>query len=58
MSKLVENIHGVVEDEGLEAHRFDANNLQMSRLDFSIPSGPENIDDCCNDLDTDGICFS
>ena len=45
MSKLVESIHAVDEDEALEAHRFDANNLQMSRLDISLPSTPENIDD-------------
>ena len=55
MSKLVESIHAVDEDEALEAHRFDANNLQMSRLDISLPSTPENIDDLnCNDIDNEG----
>jgi len=54
LSKLVESIHGVSEDEALEAHRFDANNLQMSRLDISLPTTPENIDDFnCNDIDNE-----
>jgi hypothetical protein len=39
-------------EEGLEAHRFDANNLQLSRYDVSIPYAADNIDmDDVNDYD-------
>ena len=55
ISKLVDSVHVPAEDEGLEAHRFDANNLQMSRLDMSNHIATDNIDfdDCCHDLDND-----
>lgn len=55
MSKLVESIHQPDVDEALEAHRFDMNNLQMSRLDMSLPIAGDNIDidECCNDFDND-----
>lgn len=56
MSKLVESMVQPEVDEALEAHRFDANNLQMSRLDVSLQIAQgDNIDmdDCCNDFGND-----
>lgn len=55
MTKLVDNMSRE-QEEALEAHRFDANNLQMSRLDISLNTIGDNIDidDCCNDYDNDG----
>lgn len=55
MTKLVDNMSRE-QEEALEAHRFDANNLQMSRLDISLNTMGDNIDidECCNDYDNDG----
>lgn len=55
MSKLVESMVQPEKDEALEAHRFDANNLQMSRLDVSlqIAAGDVDIDECMHDFGND-----
>ena len=40
---------------GLDAHRFDAINLQLSRFDVSVQGCADNIDmDDVNDFDNDG----
>lgn len=53
MSKLVDSMNVINVDEDLEAHRFDANNLQMSRLDISLQmAASDNLDmDDVNDFD-------
>ncbi len=52
VTKLVDSMITADVEEGLEAHRFDANNLQLSRYDVSIPYAADNIDmDDVNDYD-------
>jgi condensin complex subunit 2 len=56
ISKLVESM-AVEEDEDLERHRFDANNLQVSQLNMSkigFPSSQADVDFESNYNDMDG----
>ncbi len=59
VTKLVDSMITADVEEGLEAHRFDANNLQLSRYDVSIPYAADNIDmDDVNDYDGQANLYS